>query len=313
MEKRTLNLKDSVIALIISFVACQLMVLFGTILISTILSVFKQNNQHILDFLNGPVGYFLTSLFQFSAFVGVFIYYSRKTTVNKACFSKKINVWQMLIFILLGIVTMFALNQFINYYCLTLNFFDKPSSTFSYKLNGIKSYIFSIISLAILPAIGEELIFRGIIFNGLKQKNTLFAVIVSSLFFSLFHFNLSQLFYPFFFGLLLGFVYNKTKNIFATMIIHFINNSVNLTIQYFSNTSIFKPSTLNLILMIIGAIVFIAILSYFFISSYKDEKSNYNDTQVLAKHSEKSLKTAQDKIIFFTPLIFMIILYIIIA
>ena len=321
MEKRELNIKDSAIALIISFVACQLMVLLGQILISVTLSFFDYNTSKITNFLNSPTGCLLASLFQFFAFIGVFIYYLKKTNLKKVCFANKLNLLQTLIFIALDLITMFALNHFISYFCLTLNLFNKPTATFSYELNDAKAYIISLISLAVLPAIGEELLFRGIIFNGLKQKGTLFAVIVSSLFFSLFHFNLSQLFYPFFFVLLLGFVYSKTKNITVTILIHFINNAVNLSIQYFSKSNLFKPSIINLILMIIGAIVFIAILAYLFITSYKQQKqintfTEENNNQINKSNTsqtKKVLVTTNDKIVFWAPIIFMIFMYIIIV
>jgi len=314
MKKRTLELKDSAIALLIAFLSSQLFIIIGELVCSAILATIDYSQTQINNFFNSATGYLITSIFQFMAFVLVFIYYSRRTTLKSDCFSNKINSKQSIIFIVLGIITSFALTNFINYYCLTLNLFNNPSAIFSYELNSVKNYLISLISLAIIPAIGEELIFRGIIFNSLKKKGTLFAVIVSGLFFTLFHFNLSQLFYPFLFGILLGFIFAKTKNIIVPMMIHFFNNALNVSIQYFSGSSIFKPTTLNLIFMILGVIIYIGILAYFFYINYKQESSTNNtqekeNTNKIATKSKNLLN--RDNIIFWSIIVFMIFLYII--
>lgn len=311
MEKRTLDLKDSAIALLVAFIMSQLFIILGEFIVSSILALSKYDQTQITNFFNSAIGYLITSIFQFCAFVLVFIYYTKKTTLKSECFSKKLNVKQVLLFILVGIVTSFALTNFINYYCLTLNIFNKPSALFSYELNSVASYLISLFSLALLPAIGEELIFRGIIFNGLQKKGALFAVIVSSLFFTLFHFNLSQLFYPFLFGIVLGFVFNKTNNLLVTMLIHFCNNALNLTIQYLFSSTTFKPNTLNLIIMIVGIIIYIGIIAYLFYSSYKQEKDKKENTTEKVKQ-EKSNFFSKDSLIFWAPIIFLVFLYIII-
>lgn len=319
MKKRTLNLKDSSIALLLAFVTSQLLIILGEYIISAILSICDYNKTQIVDFFSSPVGYLCTSIFQLTAFVGVFLYYCKKTTLKSESFSNKLNIKQTLIFILIGIVTSFALTQFINYYCLTLNLFNKPTAIFSYELDSISSYLISLVSLAIIPAIGEELIFRGVIFNGLKQKGTLFAVIVSSLFFTLFHFNLSQLFYPFLFGLVLGFIYGRTKNIIVPILIHFTNNALNITIQYIFGSSIFKPSILNLIFMIVGTIIYIGIIAYLFFSNYKQEKTEKeslekdNETNQQKKSLTFKNLFTHDNIVFLLPIVFMIFIYIIIV
>ena len=307
MEKRTLTLKDSAIALLIAFLISQLFVIIGELIISAILATINYTQSQINAFFNTAFGYMLSAILQLSAFVSVFIYYCKKTSLKKDCFEKKINAKHAIIFIIIGIITSFALTNFINYYSLVLNLFNKPTTLFPYEINNIKNYLLSIVSLAIFPAIGEELIFRGIIFNGLKQKGTLFAIIVSSLFFTLFHFNLSQLFYPFLFGLILGFVYSKTKNLSIPIIIHFVNNALNISIQYFSKSESFQPNTLNLIFMILGVFIYIAIISYFFISNYKQEKQTNN-----SQNKNNSIKMLRkDMLSFWLPIVFMVFLYII--
>lgn len=312
MEKRTLKLKDASIILLLAFLVTQLTVLLGKTIFSAILAIFNYSGSKISNFFAGPWGSLVLNIFQFIAFAGLFVYYYKKVSLKQHCFENKLCTKHTIIYILLGLVSMFCLSYFVNYFCLILNLFNKPSAVFSYAIDSPGVLIITLFSSALLPAVGEELIFRGLIFNGLKEKNTLFAVIVSSLFFALFHFNPSQLLYPFLFGLLLAFAYSKTKNIFVPILIHFINNLTNIILQYF-NLTIFKPSTLNIALMAVGTIIFIAILAYMFISNYKQESK-----QVYIKESKEKQKITNfsmflksDAFLFYAPIAFMVFLYII--
>ena len=102
------------------------------------------------------------------------------------------------------------------------------------------------------------------------------------------------------------------------MLIHFFNNALNITIQYFWGSTIFKPNSLNLIVMIIGVIIYIAILAYFFLSNFKKE-TNKESLETI-KENNNSKKTFniknilnRDNLAFYLPILFMIFIYIIIV
>jgi membrane protease YdiL (CAAX protease family) len=86
----------------------------------------------------------------------------------------------------------------------------------------------SIIFVAITPAIGEELFFRGSLQKTLEPyfgniHNTIF---VTALIFSAFHFEITAFFYRFFLGVLLGYVFFWSKNLLIPILIHALNNSM---------------------------------------------------------------------------------------
>jgi membrane protease YdiL (CAAX protease family) len=95
-----------------------------------------------------------------------------------------------------------------------------------------KSYYLIIISLAILPAILEEIIMRGIVLFNQKNKKTTRACIVNSFLFAFMHFNLQQFLYIFILGFLLCKLKNKTDTILAPIISHFIFNFTQVTMAY---------------------------------------------------------------------------------
>jgi len=100
-------------------------------------------------------------------------------------------------------------------------------------------YIFSqttlfqqVIIIAVVPAVIEELFFRGVILSSLiKKTNVIIAVLISSLLFSLMHFSLIKIFPTFLLGALFAFVVYKTNSIIPAMILHFGNNSISIIAQ----------------------------------------------------------------------------------
>ena len=81
------------------------------------------------------------------------------------------------------------------------------------------------ISVIVAP-IMEELIFRGILYKKLIYFGGKIYILVSSFLFALFHTNLSQLFYAFALGLLLGAVSYYTGHIKYCIILHMIINMI---------------------------------------------------------------------------------------
>jgi len=94
----------------------------------------------------------------------------------------------------------------------------------------------TIVKVAIIAPFVEESIFRGIIMHGFMRNYPAFiAIFVSALFFALFHLNPWQFSAAFLLGLLLGTIMVITKNIFACMAVHSINNLfVLISIKYWS-------------------------------------------------------------------------------
>ena len=87
--------------------------------------------------------------------------------------------------------------------------------------------------VALLPAIFEELFFRGILLKGLKEYGVWFSALVCGGLFSLFHQNPAQTVYQFVCGVLFALVAIKSGSIFPTVISHFLNNVVIILLYRF--------------------------------------------------------------------------------
>ena len=80
--------------------------------------------------------------------------------------------------------------------------------------------------MAVMPATIEELVFRGIAYNGYRKAGTKFmAVMLSALMFGLMHGNLNQALYAFVLGIFLALLVEATGSLFSSMLFHFIYNA----------------------------------------------------------------------------------------
>jgi sodium transport system permease protein len=83
--------------------------------------------------------------------------------------------------------------------------------------------------VAVVPAVCEQLVFRGELLQGLSRSDSMGrAVLLSALVFGAFHlsFETAVRFLPtFFLGLVLGYVVWHTRSVFTGMLMHLVNNA----------------------------------------------------------------------------------------
>ena len=122
---------------------------------------------------------------------------------------------------LLTILFSIILSNFVSYF----NLMPKNQNIIE---NIAKNTMILFLSLVIFAPISEELIFRYTIFG--FSKNKVIGSVVSSVLFSLAHvlydFNISSFFIYFSMGLLLSYIYIKTKSVEGSIFAHFINNLI---------------------------------------------------------------------------------------
>lgn len=100
-----------------------------------------------------------------------------------------------------------------------------------------------IFAIALLPAVGEELLFRGFFFSSLKKKcRPIVAILLVSAVFGLFHMSIIKFFTTSLLGLVLVLLTYKTGSIFSSMIFHFLNNCFSVVaMKYPEKTEQFLP------------------------------------------------------------------------
>lgn len=96
--------------------------------------------------------------------------------------------------------------------------------------------LYLVLAYAALPALCEEFVYRGILCHEYEKGGVLRAVLISSLFFSLLHFNLQNFPVYFFAGVILALTLYATRSVFGAIIAHFIYNIFGLFGQPYINT-----------------------------------------------------------------------------
>ncbi len=115
-------------------------------------------------------------------------------------------------------------------------------------INTVGEYLVATLFICLIPAIFEELFFRGILIKGLT-KNPIICSLLSGLCFALYHFSLAQFLYQFIYGFILCLLAIKSKNILPCMLAHFLNNFIIITCNFIS----VKLPLANVYAIVIGA------------------------------------------------------------
>lgn len=109
---------------------------------------------------------------------------------------------------------------------------------------GLWRLLLNILVLAALPAVGEELIFRGIVQKELHglDINPHVVIVLTSVIFSAIHLQVEGFLPKFLISLVLCYVYYWGKSLWYPVILHFFNNAF-MTIALYMGTEEFQNST----------------------------------------------------------------------
>jgi membrane protease YdiL (CAAX protease family) len=91
-----------------------------------------------------------------------------------------------------------------------------------------RRFLLNLLMISVIPAIGEELLFRGVLQKLLAEwlKNYHVAIFITAALFSFVHFQFQGFIPRVFLGILFGYLMVWTGSIWAPVLAHFVNNSL---------------------------------------------------------------------------------------
>jgi CAAX protease family protein len=138
----------------------------------------------------------------------------------------------------------------------------------------IAGFSINLIMIAVIPGIGEELVFRGVLIKLFKNwtGNVHVAVIISSLLFSAIHMQFYGFVPRLVLGLILGYLFVWSGSIWVPIILHFFNNAFALVVLSLSNNNLMGTDmeaigkSSNPIIIVVSFLLFVFLMGsiYYF-------------------------------------------------
>ena len=112
------------------------------------------------------------------------------------------------------------------------------------NFTSMSHFLLAILVIGIIPALGEELLFRGLIQNFISKisNNHHIGIWVSALLFSAIHLQFYGFFPRMLLGVLFGYIYVWSGRLSVAMLAHFLNNSIALTMAYVASSGLVEVS-----------------------------------------------------------------------
>jgi len=144
------------------------------------------------------------------------------------------------------------------------------------KMDSLQSLIFNIFMIGVLPAIGEELIFRGVFQRLFAEwtKNIHWGILIAAILFSGMHMQFYGFIPRMLLGVLFGYLFYWSGSIWFPIAGHFINNTAAVVFYYLYTDQVTEKidsigaSKETYFFLISGAVILTFLLWYF----YKTEK-----------------------------------------
>ena len=193
----------------------------------------------------------LSSIFMFVVPPIVYYYVTRmKHQMYDLGFRKPANPWWLL---LIGVVLMFislpVTNQLTRWneamsfggvfekleeYLKMLEETAAATTEKMLNVDTIGGLLLNLLVIALIPAVGEELTFRGVLQQGLMRrvKSPHVAILLSAAIFSFIHFQFYGFLPRMFLGILLGYMFYITGSLWTSIAMHFVNNGTAVVLYY---------------------------------------------------------------------------------
>lgn len=214
----------------------------------------------------------------------------------------------------LATVTLILGDTVIKLFLYKVGAIDGAYSVYHYYLDGYTpGVLYSLVALALVPAVCEEFLFRSVLCAEYEENGALVAVIASSLFYAMFGMNFGYFPIYFFAGLIFALVMYLTRSVFASMLCHLIYNIFELAAGETVRTIITKPQSLNFLIFALVGLFLLCLIALF--SECERLYHNYSISGVSADYHEAGAKGGIKKYtdVFLAPPLLAAVLIFIVA
>ena len=214
--------------------------IFDTALACILFIVFNVLFSLALKYLNikverGSFGlFFLQALVEivFAVAAAVVVITRKRNLILDTGMKNKVSGKLVALCLCVSVVSLACFGQLTNVFVEFLYLCGYKSILGDIQIATLAQYIGYAISSCAIAAFCEELLFRGVILSGLRKFGMRIAVIISALIFMLMHGNAEQTVHQFIIGLVVGYAFFATGNLWIGFFIHAFNNLIPITEVY---------------------------------------------------------------------------------
>lgn len=146
-----------------------------------------------------------------------------------------------------------------------------------------RDFLYVFLSTALIPALTEEMLLRGIIFTEYQKRvGTFGAIAGSALIFALIHFDVQNFFSYLYAGVILGIAVHATRSILAPMLLHLINNFLCIYADSFLQRIALERVSPVFVLFVLGVLLLLSLFAFCesleWLCVYKADKLASHDT-----------------------------------
>lgn len=222
---------------------------------------------------------------QIALFLVVVLYFAwlkrpiKQTVCEQKCHPKYF-FWAILLQV--GLLSLGTLND------MFLRFLErfgyKESSLILPDLGGVGLFA-TIFCVALLPALFEEIFFRGILLKGLRSFGTFGGVLLCGALFSLYHQNPVQTIYQFACGAAFALMVIKSGSILPTILSHFLNNTLIIVLTRFGIENM--PTAVYVPYVLVTSLCLLVSLGYLFFFDIKTESAACTEKKIPQQQKAK--------------------------
>jgi len=164
-----------------------------------------------------------------------------------------------------------------------LNSYEQASSALTTDVG-----VFTIIATVIMAPLTEELFLRGLVYTRMKKgMPVIAAMIISSILFGMLHVHWLWALYASVFGMLLAWTFERTKSLWACILLHFSYNGCSMLLSLIPETA---PDWIGFVLIAVAS-VFAAVGLFLFIKVPKAEEPVAETAETAATVAEEEPET----------------------
>ena len=229
MENRLLNKRKVKFGLFESALASILFIIYNFLFVQLYLSIFP-DGAPAETFAMFVVQFLLEAMFAVTA---VTVALSKRVNIVKASgLKKRINTKLVLLALGVAAASLYGFGHLTTVFLEILQLLGYKSVLRDISITTFWQYIGYVIASCAAPAFCEELLFRGTILSGLKEYGFKIAVFISAIIFTFMHGSAEQTVHQFIIGVLVGYIFFKTGNLWIGIVVHFFNNFISVTQAY---------------------------------------------------------------------------------